>query len=204
MGNGALLLCFFLIAVAPSVFSCPPSDRAALLAFKAALNEPYLGIFESWTGSDCCHDWFGVSCDPTNSRVADINLRGECEDPIFQRAHRSGGYMSGQISPEICNLDRLSNLVVADWKGISGPIPACVTSLPFLRVLDVVGNSISGPLPPDIGNLSRLTVLNVADNQISGRIPPLHHPPRSPHAPRPPQQPHLRRAPRRPRQAEDA
>ncbi|KAF2311998.1 hypothetical protein GH714_027716 [Hevea brasiliensis] len=158
------------LATASAVNGCPPSDRAALLAFKADLHEPYLGIFNSWTGTDCCHDWYGVSCDPETHRVADINLRGESEDPIFGKAGRSG-YMTGTISPSICKLERLSSLTIADWKGISGDIPRCITSLPFLRILDLIGNRLSGDLPANIGRLQRLTVLNVADNLISGEIP---------------------------------
>ncbi|MFS7907441.1 putative histone deacetylase [Helianthus anomalus] len=153
-----------------TVNACPPSDLAALLAFKSALHEPYLGIFNSWTGNDCCNKWYGVTCDPTTKRVADIALRGESEDPIFQKAKRTG-YMTGSISPAICNLDRLANIVIADWKGISGIVPSCVTSLKFLRHLDLTGNQISGQLPADIGKLSQLTVLNLADNKITGSIP---------------------------------
>ncbi|KAL9677895.1 hypothetical protein QQ045_015732 [Rhodiola kirilowii] len=152
------------------VKACPPGDRAALMAFKAALNEPHLGIFNSWTGQDCCRHWYGVSCDATSRRVADINLRGESEDPIFQRAKRTG-YMTGSISPALCKLTRLSSLTIADWKGISGEIPRCITRLSYLHVLDLVGNKISGDIPPSIGSLRRLTVLNFADNQLSGTIP---------------------------------
>ncbi|KAM4082501.1 hypothetical protein ACJW30_11G179300 [Castanea mollissima] len=159
------------LTVISTVNSCPPSDRAALLAFKAALTEPYLGIFNTWTGNDCCSSkWYGVNCDPTTNRVADINLRGESEDPIFVKSGRTG-YMTGSISPEICKLDRLTNLIVADWKGISGEIPKCLTSLSSLRILDLIGNKLTGEIPADIGNLKRVTVLNVADNSISGQIP---------------------------------
>lgn len=150
--------------------ACPPSDLQALLEFKRALHEPYLGIFNSWTGTDCCHKWYGVSCDPETRRVADINLRGESEDPIFERAHRTG-YMTGFISPAICRLPRLSAVTIADWKGISGQIPSCITTLPFLRILDLIGNRISGGLPAGLGRLTRMTVLNVADNLITGPIP---------------------------------
>uniref|UniRef100_M4E571 Uncharacterized protein n=2 Tax=Brassica campestris TaxID=3711 RepID=M4E571_BRACM len=149
---------------------CPPSDLRALLAFRSALHEPYLGIFNSWTGQDCCHNWYGVSCDAVTHRVADINLRGESEDPIFERAHRTG-YITGRISPAICDLARLSALTIADWKGISGDIPKCITRLSFLRTIDLIGNQISGEIPNDIGRLNRLAVLNVADNRISGSIP---------------------------------
>lgn len=153
-----------------SVSACPPSDLAALLAIKAALHEPHFGIFNSWTGTDCCHNWHGISCDPETGRVADINLRGEAEDPIYEKNHRTG-YMTGTISPAICRLTRLSSLTIADWKGISGEIPKCITTLPFLRIFDLIGNKISGEIPAGIGRLHRLTVLNFADNLISGPIP---------------------------------
>ncbi|GJY21381.1 DNA damage-repair/toleration protein DRT100-like protein, partial [Tanacetum coccineum] len=159
-----------LMLASAAVNSCPPSDRAALLAFKAALHEPYLGIFNSWKGPDCCHKWYGISCDPLTKRVADINLRGESEDPIFENPHKTG-YMNGTISPSICKLGRLSSIIIADWKGISGTIPKCITSLPYLRILDLIGNQISGEIPYDIGRLTRLSVLNVADNRITGRMP---------------------------------
>ncbi|KAJ7980752.1 Leucine-rich repeat receptor-like protein kinase family [Quillaja saponaria] len=165
-----LFITVVLLIVSSAVQSCPPSERAALLAFKSALHEPYLGIFNSWTGTDCCHNWYGISCDPQSGRVADITLRGESEDKIFQKAHRTG-YMTGYISPAICKLTRLQSITIADWKGISGEIPSCITRLPFMRIIDLVGNRISGVIPADIGRLHRLTVLNVADNAISGQIP---------------------------------
>lgn len=171
MGSGhCIIVVAVLLAVTTVVRACPPSDREALLAIKSALHEPYLGIFNSWTGSDCCSGWYGVVCDPRVHRVAEINLRGESEDPIFEKAHRTG-FMTGSISPAICNLDRLSSLIIADWKGVSGEIPGCITSLPLLRVLDLIGNRISGRIPDDIGRFKDLTVLNLADNGLSGPIP---------------------------------
>ncbi|CAI9106563.1 OLC1v1005751C1 [Oldenlandia corymbosa var. corymbosa] len=170
LGSRTISFLFLFATIFSAVHGCPPSDRAALLAFKAALSEPYIGIFNSWKGNDCCHGWYGVQCDPVHRRVADINLHGISEEPIFQKAHRTG-YMTGKISPEICKLSWLSSLTVAEWKGISGSIPACITSLPFLRHIDLTGNKISGELPADIGRLSRLVLLHVADNQIAGQIP---------------------------------
>ena len=171
MGTGSCILgILILVALIGVINGCPPSEREALLSIKTGLHDPYLGIFSSWTGSDCCHGWYGVTCDPITNRVADINLRGESEDPIFEKAHRTG-FMTGSISPAICNLDRLSTLVIADWKAISGEIPACITSLPLLRIVDLIGNRIFGDIPADIGRLSELTVLNLADNLLTGSIP---------------------------------
>ncbi|GMP90872.1 hypothetical protein CsSME_00041811 [Camellia sinensis var. sinensis] len=97
-----------LLSMSSAVFSCLPSDRAALMALRAVLHEPHhLGIFNSWNGTDYCHNWFGVSCDPTTRRVANINLRGESEDPIYEKAHRTG-FMTGYISPSIhSNIQKL-------------------------------------------------------------------------------------------------
>ncbi|KAH1217580.1 DNA damage-repair/toleration protein [Glycine max] len=163
-------LTLLLLSVISAVTPCPPSERAALLAFKAALIEPYLGIFNTWSGTDCCRSWYGVACDPTTGHVTDVSLRGESQDPMFQKLGRSG-YMTGKISPEICNLSNLTTLVVADWKAVSGEIPACVASLYSLQILDLSGNRISGEISADIGNLRSLTLLSLADNEISGKIP---------------------------------
>nr|XP_043609996.1 DNA damage-repair/toleration protein DRT100-like [Erigeron canadensis] len=170
--TGVFLSAVVLLGVIINVVnSCPPSDREALLALKSGLTEPYLGILNTWTGTDCCTNWYGISCDPTDNRVNDIILRGESEDKILQKTGRSG-YMTGSLSPSLCSLDRLTTLIVADWKAISGEIPACITTLPHLRILDLIGNQLTGPLPSDIGKLSKLTVLNVAYNKLSGQIPP--------------------------------
>lgn len=165
-----LLATAILAVVCSAVSGCSPSDRAALLAFRKALSEPYLGLFNSWTGSNCCLDWYGISCDATTGRVTDINLRGESEDPIFEKAGRSG-YMTGKLSEAICGIDTLTTLVVADWKDIAGEIHACVTALPSLRILDLIGNKLFGEIPVNVDKLSHLTVLDLADNTLNGKIP---------------------------------
>ncbi|KAG7581693.1 Leucine-rich repeat [Arabidopsis suecica] len=167
--SSLLAVCF--ISVISVVRCCSPKDQTALNAFKSSLSEPNLGIFNTWSeNTDCCKEWYGISCDPDSGRVTDILLRGESEDAIFQKAGRSG-YMSGSIDPAVCDLTALTSLVLADWKGITGEIPPCVTSLASLRILDLAGNKITGEIPAEIGKLSKLAVLNLADNQMSGEIP---------------------------------
>ncbi|CAN8299489.1 unnamed protein product [Cochlearia groenlandica] len=165
LSNIAVLL------LATVVQACLPSDRAALMEFRSKLKEPYIGVFNTWIGQDCCKGWYGVSCDPNTHQVTAITLRAISEEPIFQRAKRSG-LMIGSVSPSICKLSHLSGIIIADWKGISGEIPQCITNLLSLRHVDLVGNRISGVIPTNIGKLQRLKVLNLADNQLSGEIPP--------------------------------
>ncbi|CAD6264647.1 unnamed protein product [Miscanthus lutarioriparius] len=173
----ALLVVLALLAQPAASSGCSAADRDALLSIRAALSEERLGVFSSWTGTDCCAGWYGVACDPTTGRVADLSLRGEADDAVMAPAGRpASGVMSGYVSDAVCRLDRLSTLVLADWKQISGPIPACVaTSLPYLRILELPGNRLTGAIPPLAavgGGLSRLAVLDLADNLLSGGIPP--------------------------------
>ncbi|WVZ02954.1 hypothetical protein V8G54_023760 [Vigna mungo] len=149
------LTLLLLLAFSSAVRSCSPSDLAALLHFKSALHESRNGIFNSWTGTDCCGNWLGVSCDRDSRRVAEISLRAGPVYTTFEKPYRPD-YMSGYISPEICKLTHLSTLIISDWQGISGEIPR---------------NRISGTLPADIGKLRYLSLLSAADNLITGEIP---------------------------------
>ncbi|KAG4994124.1 hypothetical protein AAZX31_11G128300 [Glycine max] len=167
----APLTALLLLAFSSAVSSCPQSDLAALLAFKSALRESNDGIFNTWTGTDCCHNWYGISCDRNTHRVAEISLRAGPVYTTFEKPFRPG-YMSGSISPEICKLTHLSSIIITDWQGISGEIPRCITSLFFLRIIDLTGNRIAGTLPSNIGRLRHLTLLSAADNVIAGIIPP--------------------------------
>ncbi|KAG2240290.1 hypothetical protein Bca52824_090933 [Brassica carinata] len=162
--------------------ACLPSDRAALLEFRSHLNEPYIGVFNSWKGQDCCHGWYGVSCDPTNRRVSAVTLRGISEEPIFQRAKRKG-VMTGSISPAICELAQLSGipanignllkltvLNLADNR-ISGAIPPSIARLPSLTHLDLRNNGLTGVIPVYIGRLKMLSRVLLSGNKLSGQIP---------------------------------
>ncbi|KAH1225192.1 DNA damage-repair/toleration protein [Glycine max] len=65
------------------------------------------------SGSNCYLNWYGISCDTTTGCVTDNNLRGESEDPIFEKAGCSG-YMIEKLSPAIYGIDTLTTLVIAD------------------------------------------------------------------------------------------
>ncbi|CAL5059304.1 unnamed protein product [Urochloa decumbens] len=53
----------------------------------------------------------------------------------------------------------------------SGPMPADISGLAGLNVLDLSGNMISGSIPSSIGSFGRLNSLNLGNNRISGEIP---------------------------------
>lgn len=43
-----------LVTLEALIESCPTSEWASLMSFKAALNEPNFGIFHSWRGTNFC------------------------------------------------------------------------------------------------------------------------------------------------------
>ncbi|TKY68164.1 Leucine-rich repeat-containing N-terminal, type 2 [Spatholobus suberectus] len=64
MASSFFFLTLLLLTVFSVVTPCPPSEGAALLAFKAALTEPYLGIFQPGRAPNVARSWYGVACDP--------------------------------------------------------------------------------------------------------------------------------------------
>ncbi|KAG2576296.1 hypothetical protein PVAP13_6NG016198 [Panicum virgatum] len=92
----ALAALVLVLVPAAAAAACSAADRDALLSIRAALTEARLGVFSSWAGTDCCAGWYGVGCDPTDGRVADLSLRGEAEDAVMAPAGRpASGVMSG-------------------------------------------------------------------------------------------------------------
>ncbi|MCH9660371.1 MAG: hypothetical protein K0U54_05610 [Bacteroidetes bacterium] len=57
------------------------------------------------------------------------------------------------------------------FNNLNGPIPASISALTELRVLELSFNKISGALPESIGELSKLELLALNGNNLSGTIP---------------------------------
>ncbi|KZV41460.1 Leucine-rich repeat protein kinase family protein [Dorcoceras hygrometricum] len=126
------------------------SEVVALLDFLHDLNYPEKLALQ-WTGNDPCKGpWWGITCNPRNE-VSVINLQ------------KLG--LTGTLSPSISNL---SSLLEIHLKGnhIHGMIPASLTQLRFLWLLDVTGNDFMPPLPMFRNGVKVITDGNL--NIISG------------------------------------
>ena len=55
--------------------------------------------------------------------------------------------------------------------GLTGALPATLSNLANLQLLDLEGNSLSGPLPKTLGRLANLRALYLGLNQVSGALP---------------------------------
>ncbi|XP_062202288.1 polygalacturonase inhibitor-like [Phragmites australis] len=163
---------------------CHSGDRAALLAIKAALGDPYQ--LASWTPKSdypCC-DWYDVHCDPSTGRVVDLsffqdaNLTGTIPDAVAGLVHldtliwNNLPAISGPIPPAIAKLSNLSMLIIS-WTGVSGPVPSFLGALTKLTYLDLSYNSLTGTIPASLAALPKGSGINFIHNQLSGTLPPL-------------------------------
>ncbi len=132
------------------------SDRAALVAFYQSTNGLNWTNKANWLSDQQMGAWHGVTTDGSG-RVTHLELP------------QNG--MTGQIPPELGNLDNLL-LLNLSWNRLSGPIPPELGNLASLTSVYLHGNGLSGPLPPELGSLHNLTALSLCGNQLNGPAPP--------------------------------
>lgn len=134
----------------------PASQRQYLLDFYAATNGAGWTTSTNWNGAigtECT--WFGVTCDPGQNTVNQLNLPGN---------NLVGTLPDWSALPDL-QLIGLSN------NTLSGPVPA-ISGLSALQTFNVSRNQLTGPLPSP-ANLAALDAYYAFDNQLSGSIPAL-------------------------------
>ncbi|KAF7025728.1 hypothetical protein CFC21_037886 [Triticum aestivum] len=184
-----LLFCSLLVLVGPAnaepspdptYKDCHPGDKAALLAVKAALGEPYL--LSGWIPDRPCCDWNGVSCDHFTGRVVslavfqDANITGTIPSALAGLPHlqdltlRHLPLLSGPIPPAIGKLSNLSSLRIS-WTAVSGPVPSFLGALKKLTFLEPSFNSLTGAIPASLGAIPNQSGINLSRNRLTGAIP---------------------------------
>jgi len=171
-----------LATAAASKDRCHSGDKAALLAVKAALGNPY--HFASWTPDSPCCDWYDVDCDSSTGRVVglsvfqDANLTGTIPDAVAGLAHLRSLRLhhlpgiSGPIPPAIARLSNLAFLTIS-WTAVSGPVPSFLGALARLSQLDLSFNALAGAVPASLAALPSLYSVDLSRNRLTGSLPPL-------------------------------
>ncbi|KAL3838706.1 hypothetical protein ACJIZ3_023297 [Penstemon smallii] len=146
----------FLLLLLPSAVPDIASDRAALLAFRAAVGGRVL-LWNLSNPSPC--SWSGVQCSANNSAVVAL--------------HFPGMGLSGRLpSNTISNLTNLTTLSLR-YNSLSGPLPSdFFASLTSLRNIYLQHNFFTGEIPDSLFSLTNLVRLNLAENNFSGPISP--------------------------------
>ncbi|GFQ06320.1 DNA-damage-repair/toleration protein drt100 [Phtheirospermum japonicum] len=152
---------------------CVPSERKALLRFKASLSDPSNRL-SSWTTNDDCCSWAGVECDDATGHVIELHLRnrGTVINNIFGIIEFEDMMLRGNmIDSSLFELKYLSDLDLSfnDFKGSS--IPASLGSMKQLQHLNLSRAGFSGTVPRQLGNLSSLRTLDLGCYNITGMLP---------------------------------
>ncbi|XP_009387807.2 probable LRR receptor-like serine/threonine-protein kinase At3g47570 [Musa acuminata AAA Group] len=159
------------------------TDRAALLAVRAAITEDPRGIMNSWNNTVHFCQWPGVACDDPDHRervtalaLESMSLRGVISPFIGNFTYLgylrlSNNSFSGEIPPEISRLAQLKYLNLS-YNALSGTIPVSLGLCTSLLGINFTGNLISGNIPAQLGSLLKLLVLNLGVNKLVGDITP--------------------------------
>jgi DNA-binding SARP family transcriptional activator len=116
---------------------------------------------------------FGESPIPQTEYQALVTIYNETGGSDWRESH---GWLSGS-SPcnwfgVTCNGGSVSELHLPD-NNLRGVIPAAISLLTNLKLLNLEFNQLSGPIPSELGGLSHLEFLVLAGNsRLSGPVPP--------------------------------
>ncbi|XP_048140727.1 putative receptor-like protein kinase At3g47110 [Rhodamnia argentea] len=170
----ALALCF---VQASSATNEP--DKLALLAFKAAVEDPYRGL-ASWNDTIGFCGWYGVTCGPrhqrvTVSRLKSLGLSGPISPHIgnlsfLSEIHLENNSLVREIPPQVGRLRHL-RLLQLDNNSPAGKIPRNMSACSKLEVLSIAFSQLTGVIPTELGSLSKLRVLSFCKNALSGNVP---------------------------------
>ncbi|TVU18430.1 hypothetical protein EJB05_34531, partial [Eragrostis curvula] len=138
---------------------CHAGDKAALLAVKAALSNPY--HLASWTNdtTSCC----------TTSRPSPAPSLAKLTNLSFLTISYTG--VSGPVPPFLGSLTNLAQLDLS-FNSLTGSLPASLAALPNLYSIDVSRNRLTGSLPPLLfSKAPQVAYLRLSHNNLSGGVP---------------------------------
>ncbi|KAM0843549.1 hypothetical protein ACQ4PT_057630 [Festuca glaucescens] len=78
------------------------------------------------------------------------------------------------FGPIPANLSYLANLTVLNLSHnlLNGSIPQGITGMRQLELIDLSNNMLYGDIPPSLGTIPRLGLIDISQNQLTGAIPP--------------------------------
>ncbi|KAK3231278.1 hypothetical protein Dsin_003159 [Dipteronia sinensis] len=108
--------------------------------------------------------------------IGDNLLEGVIPDSIgnlsnsLTNLYMGGNYIHGRIPASISHLNNLALLNLSN-NYLSGEIPREIGQLVEMQELYLAANKITGSIPNSLGNLRKLSVIDLSANNLVGRIP---------------------------------
>ena len=128
--------------------------------------EALVALYEAAGGANWTNNTNWLSDEPIGTwHGVTTNTNGRVTDLLL---HNNG--LSGTMPAELSSLINLTQLGLAG-NGLSGSIPAELGNLNRLESLSLNNNQLSGTIPAELGNLENLTTLHLSSNQLSGCVP---------------------------------
>ena len=123
-------------------------------------------VLLNWNPVNVISEWAGVVLSGTPPRVTEIQL-----EPLYNDRVGFHRVLSGIVPAELSKLTKLRVLNLGGHN-LSGVIPADLGNLKHLRTLRLNRNNLIGIIPPELGALDELQHLDVSYNTLSGELPP--------------------------------
>ncbi|RDY14243.1 Receptor-like protein kinase HSL1, partial [Mucuna pruriens] len=180
MTKSLSLVVYILFWLVASVL-CLNQEGLYLYQLKLSMDDPDSSL-SSWNSRDTTPcNWYGVTCDTTNTSVteldlSDTNIGGPFPANIlcrlqnlvyinlFNNSINETLPAETSLCRSLVHLDLSQNL-------LTGPLPDTLPLLPNLRHLDLTGNNFSGPIPESYGTFQKLEVISLVSNLLEGSIP---------------------------------
>ena len=156
-------------------------EALSLLTWKSSLDIQSQSFLSSWSGSNPCYHWFGVTCNNPAGTISHLNLsscglRGTLHnldfsslpDLLYLNLQKNSFYKT--IPSNITYLSKLTFLSLS-INALSGDIPYGIGMLRSLEELFLSYNVFVRLIPQSIGNLTKLMTLHLDTNNLSGPIP---------------------------------
>ncbi|KAL3635781.1 hypothetical protein CASFOL_020328 [Castilleja foliolosa] len=140
-------------------YTCIPTEKNALLKFKASLSSLSSDKLSSWidTNYDCC-TWQGVECDKATGHVIGLHL-GNKDGKVDNMLQGSS------IDSSLLELKYLGTLDLSRNDFHGSQIPEFIGSMKQLQHLNLSNANFAGIVPHQLGNLSILRTLDLEDNE---------------------------------------
>ncbi|MBO4536805.1 MAG: redoxin domain-containing protein, partial [Bacteroidales bacterium] len=142
-------------------------ERDALIAFYKLMNGPNWSRSDNWCSDKPVTEWYGIGS--TCYWVDDNRYDGHVRTIFLP-----GIGVSGDLEEAVGILENLPYLEDLSLQGnpLKQPIPASITRLKTLRMIEFWDCQLTGTIPTDIGNLEKLEYLEIGENpELTGPIP---------------------------------